>query len=66
MNPASGVDVEDFLPFVFLSTEGALSRNLALGGFLSAAHHLEWAMGRIPPEVLDYGRFGILFFGMYC
>lgn len=29
MNPASGVDVEDVLPSLLLTTEGALSRNLA-------------------------------------
>ena len=66
MNPASGVDVEDVLPSLLLTTEGALSRNPALGGFLSAAHYPEWAMGHIPPEALDYRRFDILFFGMYC
>ena len=52
MNPASGVDVEDVLPSLLLTTEGALSRNLALGGFLSAAHYPEWAMGHIPPRPL--------------
>ncbi|KIM37879.1 glycoside hydrolase family 18 protein [Hebeloma cylindrosporum] len=63
INPASGVDFEDVLPSVFLGNHGALSKNLAMGGFLSAAHYPEWAMDSIPPESLDYSRFDILFFG---
>jgi chitinase len=63
MNPVSGVDVEDILPSVLLG-KGALSKDLALEGFLLAAHYPEWAMGHIPPEGLDFSRFNILFFGM--
>lgn len=67
MRPASGVDLEGVLPSVLLGKQGTLSKNLALGSFLSAAHYPEWSMGNIPPEDLDYSRFDILFFGMsYC